>query len=63
MAKAIESALAALEKVPEPEPDPKPAEKDGEKDEIPATGDATVLLAPALGLTGVAVLLARRRIA
>ena len=63
MAKAIESALAALEKVPEPEPDHKPVQKDNEKDEIPAAGDATVLLAPALGLTGVAVLLARRRIA
>ena len=78
MAEAIEAALAALEEVPapepepepepkpkpEPEPEPKPAlESQGNKGDLPATGDPTVLLAPALGLVGGAALLIRRRVA
>lgn len=59
MAEAIEAALAALEEVPAP----KPEQVAGDKDDLPATGDPTVLLAPALGLVGGAVLLARRRVA
>ena len=59
MAEAIEAALDALEEVPAP----KPEQVAGDKDDLPATGDPTVLLAPALGLVGGAVLLARRRVA
>ena len=69
MAEAIEDALAALEEVPasepKPEPQPKPKPEQGADDEgaLPATGDPTALLAPALGLVGGAALLARRRVA
>lgn len=59
MAEAIEAALDALEEVPAP----KPEQVAGNKDDLPATGDPTVLLVPALGLVGGAVLLARRRVA
>lgn len=65
MADAIEGALAALEEVPAPEPKPKPKPEQGADDEdtLPAAGDPTALLAPALGLVGVAALLARCRVA
>lgn len=63
MARAIEGALDALKEVPAPEPEPKPEQDAGDKDNLPATGDPTVLLAPAFALTGGAVLLARRRVA
>lgn len=63
MARAIEAALDALKEVPAPEPEPKPEQVAGDKGDLPATGDPTVLLAPALGLVGGAVLLARRRVA
>lgn len=62
MARAIEAALDALKEVPAPEPEPKPEQDAGDKDNLPATGDPTVLLAPAFALTGGAVLLARRRV-
>ena len=61
MAEAIEDALAALEEVPAPEP--KPEQGADDEGTLPATGDPTALLAPALGLVGVAALLARRRVA
>ena len=59
MAEAIEAALDALEEVPAP----KPEQDADDKDNLPAAGDPTVLLAPAFALTGGAVLLARRRVA
>ena len=61
MAEAIEDALAALEEVPAPEP--KPEQGADDEGTLPATGDPTALLAPALGLVGVAALLAHRRVA
>ena len=58
MAEAIEDALAALEEVPAPEP--KPEQGADDEGTLPATGDPTALLAPALGLVGVAALGPRR---
>ncbi len=61
MAEAIEDALAALEEVPAPEPEP--TKDAGNEDSLPATGDPSVLLAPALGLIGGVALFLRRRVA
>lgn len=63
MADAIGDALAALEEVPASKPKPKPEQGADDEDTLPAAGDPTALLAPALGLVGVAALLARRRVA
>ena len=55
MAAAIEAALAALEEVP--------ASSTQSGGSLAATGDPTVLLAPATALAGSAVLLVRRKVA
>lgn len=55
MAAAIEAALAALEEVP--------SSGTQSGDPLAATGDPTVLLAPATALAGGTVLLARRKVA